>query len=336
MATLGTLAIRNWVPAWTLGLISIASTIAYRSLGEAAGLYGTLSLSECFVLLILIVMSFRRAASPRDWVAVALIVVALLSMVLRLMGPDALSFLILLIAAAGCALAAGALLRNLDGERRLALAVATQQERDRLARDLHDDFTNRVTSMILMVQAIRRSRGTSDTALDNDLMKIETAGSEALGSMRRWVATLRASNVERDRELGALPPAEIRLLLDQWEATSSDGRVLFVDKTRGVVPEETATIVHRIVQEAVTNVSRHAADASWLKVSITEDGDDVVVEIVNPVAGALACDPVPGSGGLGIIGMKERARHFGGTVQAGPAGSSTWSVRATIPRDAVT
>lgn len=333
VAVLGTLVLRGRVPAWALGLVSLVVTATFLAVGDATGAAGTFGLGECFILLIVSIVVSRRATGLRGWASVALIVGALLCAPFRVLSPDVLIFVIVLVAAAGCALAAGAVLRNMDGERRLALAVATQHERDGLARDLHDDFTNRVTSMILMVQAARRSLDSSSADLDDDLAKVEDAGSEALGSMRRWVATLRASDVERNHELLATPLAEIPLILEQWETTSPPGRARYTDETRSPVADEIQTTAHRIVQEAVTNASRHAPDARWLEVSVADHDGALVVQVVNPVTSTPGDDPVPGSAGLGIIGMRERARLLGGTVEAGPTGSSTWAVRAVIPLD---
>ncbi|TDW63513.1 signal transduction histidine kinase [Curtobacterium sp. PhB25] len=333
VAVLGTLALRGRFPAWALGLVSLVVTATFLTVGDATGAAGTFGLGECFVLLIVIIVRSRKAAGPRGWAGVALVVGALVCVPVRVLSPDVLVFVIVLVAGAGCALAAGAVLRNMDGERRLALAIATQHERDELARDLHDDFTNRVTSMILMVQAARRSLGSPSADLDDDLAKVEAAGSEALGSMRRWVATLRASDVERNHELGTTPLAEIPLILEQWEATSPTGHARYIDETSSAVPEEIQTTTYRIVQEAVTNASRHAPDARWLEVSIADHDGTLVVQVLNPVTSTPAVDSVPGSAGLGITGMQERARLLGGTVEAGPVGSSTWSVRAVIPLD---
>ncbi|KZX21450.1 sensor histidine kinase [Rathayibacter tanaceti] len=257
---------------------------------------------------------------------------AVVCLPLRAFSSDAPVFVVLLIAASGCALAAGAVLRNMDGERRLALAVATQEERDGLARDLHDDFTNRVTSMILMVQATRRSLDGSPSGLDDDLARVEAAGSEALVAMRRWVSTLRASGVEQNPELGGTALSELPPLLEHWESTSTGGRARLIERIPTDVPDEVQTAVHRIVQEAVTNVSRHAPRATWLEVSVTESGGVLDVRVVSPLEAEPGSDPVPGSAGLGLLGMRERTRILGGSFEAGPDGA-TWAIRAAIPLD---
>ena len=331
IGALATLVLLRRVPAAVLSATSLVATVAFLVLGDLPGFIGSFGLGESFALLVVIVVTVRRASTPRGWAVAASVVVALLAVPVRILSYDALTFEILLVGAAGCAVAAGTVLRNMDGERLLALAVATQEQRDGLARDLHDDFTNRVTGMVLLVQALRRSPEGLPRGLDDDLARVEESGAEALAAMRRWVSTLRADGVEQDQELREASPAQTRLLLDQWEAMAPGRRARFVDGTRAEVPADVRATVHRVVQEAVTNVARHAPDARWIEVSLAEADGARVLEIVSPLGEEAGADPLPGSAGLGIISMRERARLHDGIVEVGPTGSSTWSVRVTFP-----
>lgn len=331
MAVLGTLALRGTLPEWVIAAISLLGTVVIIATNDPARFSTSFGIGESFIMIILVITTFRRADGLRGWLCVVLVAIALLSIPLREWSTDTATFEILFVAATGCALAAGAVLRNLDSDRRLALVVATQNERDALARDLHDDFTNRVTGMILMVQAIRRSFGSSPSDLDDELARVETAGAEALGSVRQWVATLRATDVESNLELGVMSISDISGLVAQWQATSQLGRGLLADSTRVPIPDGIQRTVYRIVQEALTNVSRHAPNAEWLEVSISDNDNTLSVRVLNPMEVEPVLDPVPGSAGLGILGMKERAAAIGGRVDAGPAPDSIWSVAATIP-----
>lgn len=331
VGVVATLVLRRRIPAWVLATMSVTATAVFLVLSDTAGIIGSFGLAECFALLLVTVTTVRHASTPRGWAEAAAISIALLAVPLRVLSYDALTYEILLVGATGCAVAAGTVLKNMDGDRLLALAVATREQRDSLARDLHDDFTNRVTSMVLMVQALRRSPEGLPLHLDDDLARVEAAGAEALGAMRRWVSTLRADGVEQDHELRETSSTQTRLLLDQWEAMTPGGRARCVDGTRTDVPADVQATVHRIVQEAVTNVARHAPDARWIDVSFVETDGARVLEIVSPSGGCAGADPLPGSAGLGIISMRERARLHDGVVEAGPTGSSTWSVRVTFP-----
>jgi signal transduction histidine kinase len=326
---MATVVLRHRIRAWLLATTSMTATAGFLVLDATAGIIGSFGLGECFGLLLVTVTTVRRASTLRTWVEAVSVIVALLAVPLRVFSSDTATFEILLVGVTGCAVAAGTVLKNMDGERRLALAVAMQEQRDSLARDLHDDFTNRVTSMVLMVQALRRSP--EAIPLDDDLARVERAGAEALGAMRRWVATLRSDGVEEDHELSETPLAQMRLLLDQWEAMTPGGRARLTDRTRANVPVEVQSIIYRIVQEAVTNVARHAPHARWLDVSVIDAGTTRVLEVVNPSGERAGMDLLPGSTGLGIISMRERARLHDGDVEVGPGGSSTWVVRATFP-----
>jgi signal transduction histidine kinase len=100
-------------------------------------------------------------------------------------------------------------------------------------------------------------------------------------------------------------------------------------------PPELSSTVYRVVQEALTNAVRHAAGASLVTVTVRHDPRQVTVEVTDdgPAAGATAARP----GGYGLIGMRERVEALGGTLDAGPAGTSDsgetggWTVRATLP-----
>lgn len=336
---LAALVARGRLPAWVVGAVSGAATLV-TALLAASGIAAPFALSEGLVLLVAVVATTRRAVGARGAAAVALVALATVILPVRLLSADTATFGILLVAVVACALAVGATLRNADAERRLALAVATQRERDGLARDLHDDFTNRVTGMILLAQAARRRVDAPGTELDADLARMEESGGAALASMRRWVRTLRDTGVERDPELadGAEAPDDaIRALLVGWEASAPGRRAELHDRTTAALPADVRATATRIVQESVTNATRHAPGADRIRVTLAEDphADAVVLTVVSPLdaTGREGADPVPGSPGLGLVGMRERAAILGGRLDAGPV-AGTWTVRAVLPRDA--
>ena len=339
VVALAALVARGRVAAWTVGAVSAAATLVTVLLA-ASGIAAPFALSEGLVLLVAVVTTTRRAVGARGAAAVALVALATVILPVRLLSADTATFGILLVAVVACALAVGATLRNADAERRLALAVATQRERDGLARDLHDDFTNRVTGMILLAQAARRRVDAPGTELDADLARMEESGGAALASMRRWVRTLRDTGVERDPELadGAEAPEEaIRALLVGWEASAPGRRAELHDRTTAPLPVDVRATATRIVQESVTNATRHAPGADRIRVTLAEDphADAVVLTVVSPLdaTGREGADPVPGSPGLGLVGMRERAAILGGRLDAGPV-AGTWTARAVLPRDA--
>jgi signal transduction histidine kinase len=95
------------------------------------------------------------------------------------------------------------------------------------------------------------------------------------------------------------------------------------------VPLAYSLTAFRIVQEALTNVRRHAGSPPT-RVTLDRDGDTLIVEVVN--AGGPAAPPRPG--GRGLVGMRERAELYGGTLTAAPGPEGGWRVRAELPLEA--
>jgi signal transduction histidine kinase len=139
-----------------------------------------------------------------------------------------------------------------------------------------------------------------------------------------------AADAERDLTrltefLDTEPPADVKALVGRWRAaglpvTLENG----LDELRAPLP--IAQVAFRIVQEALTNVARHAGDVPT-SVTLAGDGVDLVIEVVNRLASG-------GAGtrrGGGIVGMRERAESYGGTLEAGPDGRGAWRVRARVP-----
>ncbi|RYY46954.1 MAG: sensor histidine kinase, partial [Actinomycetales bacterium] len=85
----------------------------------------------------------------------------------------------------------------------------------------------------------------------------------------------------------------------------------------------------RVVQESLTNVRKHAGPDATAEVEVREDGADLVVTVADDGHGAAGS---PTSGGLGLVGMRERVAVHGGTLDVGPAPGGGWQVRARIPR----
>ncbi|MDF9715760.1 ATP-binding protein [Nocardioides sp. ChNu-153] len=98
------------------------------------------------------------------------------------------------------------------------------------------------------------------------------------------------------------------------------------------MPDGTALVVYRVVQEALTNVRRHAGPVDTVEVVVAEAPGEVVVRVTDDGRGAAA---TPGrdapSGGLGLVGMRERVRAAGGSVTAGPRPGGGFEVGARIP-----
>jgi signal transduction histidine kinase len=145
--------------------------------------------------------------------------------------------------------------------------------------------------------------------------------------MRRAVGLLRAAD---DGAPLSVEPESLADLVRRFERQGPPVR-LTVTAAGGDWSPEIRTTVHRIVQEALTNVLRHASGAGSVTVSVEDDGERIRVEVVDDG------DPITGAGptrrqGYGLVGMAERVELSGGSFSAGPVdGGSGWSIRAVLP-----
>lgn len=223
------------------------------------------------------------------------------------------------------AVAVGLALRRADARARATTEGVRRNERLELARELHDVVTHHVTGIVVQAQAAQLVGAKQPGKLPEMLAGIEVSGAEALAAMRRVVGLLR----DADDVAPASPgPERLTDLVARFGRHGPPVRLRLPEGEPGWPPEVTTT-VHRIVQEALTNVSRHAPHAGSVTVTVDEDPDGLSVEVVDdaPPSPARAGH----RGGYGLVGMRERVRTLGGTLRAGPRDGRGWSVRATLP-----
>jgi signal transduction histidine kinase len=210
--------------------------------------------------------------------------------------------------------------RRVAGERQAAVL----RERTRIARDLHDIVTHAVGIMIVQAEAGSLLVRTDPDRADAAFAAIAGTGRDAVGQLRRAVGGLREP---ADRPLDQPGLAQLPALVDQMPAAGLDA-ALTVSGTPFAPAADVGVAAYRIVQEALTNVVRHARARSvrvrldyaeeFLTVSVTDDGQ--------------AGPPAPDAPGYGIVGMRERAQACGGTLHTGPAGAGGgFTVSATLP-----
>ncbi|MEV0383409.1 histidine kinase [Nonomuraea sp. NPDC050643] len=206
-----------------------------------------------------------------------------------------------------------------------------RQERLALARELHDVVAHHVTCVVLQAQATRLVARRHPERVEGSLTGIETAGSEALAATRRVVGLLRESGGAAFGEFG---PDRLGELIDRFNGPPVRLRLPAGEQRW---PPEIAGTVYRVVQEALTNVSRHAPHARSVTVSVARGGSVLTVEVADdaPPARARPRKDAPAGarlgGGYGLVGMRERVEALGGTLTAGPRHTTGWKVLATLP-----
>jgi signal transduction histidine kinase len=221
--------------------------------------------------------------------------------------------------------------RVLAAEQEQQTQRAIEDERARIARELHDVVAHGLSVIVVQAVAERRSlHGPSvdEASIDAALSSIERTGRDALVDLRRLLGLLR-----RTDDPMALTPQPG---LDQLDELVSSVResVLEVEVDisgdRAPLPPGLDLTAYRIVQEALTNVLKHA-DAHCVRVCIAFQRTHLDLEVSDdgsPAAGNGIAPPGPGHG---LIGMRERVNVFGGTVSAGAAAGGGWTVHARLP-----
>jgi signal transduction histidine kinase len=215
---------------------------------------------------------------------------------------------------------------RLEREREEHARQVAAQERLRIARELHDIVAHKLSIVVVQAQAAQR---VEDPARVRGLMvTVEETGRSALEEMRRLLGALRPSLDEHE-----LPPPEpqpglaaLDSLLDQVRAAG-----LPVTLTRSgdptPLPDAVDLSAYRIVQEALTNVLKHAGPANaCIRLSYAEDR----VEIAVVDDGRGGSSSLPGSG-QGLTGMRERASLLRGALEAGPQPGGGFRVHVTLP-----
>ncbi|MEV0033387.1 histidine kinase [Nocardia sp. NPDC050793] len=224
--------------------------------------------------------------------------------------------------------AAGEALRQ--AERRADEAERTREETARrradeerlhIARELHDSLTHQISVIKVQSEAavhVARKRGEE---VPEALLAIREAGREAARELRATLEALRDDSKSPPHGLDHVPD-----LVERARTTGLDA-TLTIEGQRQDLPAAVDRTVYRIVQESLTNISRHAA-ASNASVRIDYRPDALVVRVDDDGKATSDTAPPPG---VGLLGMHERVTALGGRLRAAPRGEGGFSVRAELP-----
>ena len=222
------------------------------------------------------------------------------------------------------------LAERLQREQFLLAERTVTDERARIARELHDVVAHSMSLMVVQAGGARRLLSTQPDRTAEALAVIEETGRKGLIEMRRLLGVLRTPEPTTTSASGGRPispPQPALRSLDQLSTTPDLPVVLSVE---GAAPRLSATIDlsgYRIVQEALTNVRKHAGPAV-AEVRVRYGHDAVEIEVADDGRGAA----VPRTGaGHGVMGMQERAALCGGNVRVGPRPGGGWLVETRLP-----
>jgi signal transduction histidine kinase len=223
-------------------------------------------------------------------------------------------------------------LREQDAEARRIVA----EERTRIARELHDVVAHRVSLMTVQAGAAKAVAAQDPDGALRAMGAVEEAGRQALGELRHLLGVLRPES-----ELDGLGPqpsvADLPRLAEQIRGAGVEV-ALSADGAQAGLPARVDLFAYRIVQEALTNVLKHAGPGARAEVRLGTDKRGVRIEVLDDGRGTVAAAPGPGAAqpgarGHGIVGMRERALLLGGTLDAGPRPDGGFRVAAHLPTE---
>ncbi|WP_443706203.1 sensor histidine kinase [Qaidamihabitans albus] len=234
-------------------------------------------------------------------------------------------------------------LHLLETERDQAARIAVGEERGRIARELHDVVAHAVSVIVVQADGASYAIRSNPEIAERAVRTISETGRGALAELRRLLEVLRD---EENRIEPRVPQPNAAALAELADRMRTAGLPVQLDLGDDLadIPAGVSLGVYRIVQESLTNTLKHAGQGARAHVRVwrsgatdtAETGDTVHVEVSDDGAGrARSLVPTDGSGpvpgGNGLIGMRERANVFGGTLTAGPDFGGGWRVRASLP-----
>jgi signal transduction histidine kinase len=211
---------------------------------------------------------------------------------------------------------------RLEGERELREAAAAAEERTRIARELHDVAAHDLSAIVVQAGAADRLVDRDPVRAREALRSIRAQGRRTLTAMRELVGIMRT------------PPEVVPSLStmdDLVTAARNTGMTVTVRVSGTATPLSPAADVaaYRLVQEALTNARQHAPGAK-VEVCVEYRAAEVALSVHN---GCPVSPPSLDGGGHGLVGMRERVRHCGGELRAGPTEEGGWQVSARLPRE---
>jgi signal transduction histidine kinase len=214
------------------------------------------------------------------------------------------------------------LLARLEAAQRELAGRVVFEERQRIARDVHDLVGHGLATVLLQITSARHVLRRSTDAADEALAAAETAGRASMAELRRTMSLLRNSD-------DATPAPGLNGIADLVQLARERGLAVrhTITGDPSDIDDGQALAVHRIVQESLTNARRHAPEARTA-VTVSIGSDTIAFEVTS--TGPLVPRADDGRPRYGLVGMRERAELAGGELTAAPAPEG-WCVRGRLP-----
>ena len=218
--------------------------------------------------------------------------------------------------------------RQLEDEQAKVARQAITIERLRIARELHDAVAHHVSLMGVQAAAARTVLDSDPGAARGQLEALEASSRAAVGELYQLLGTLRDEETVIGPVTASLDLDSLPALIDDAEAA---GLRLSFERAgeQFPVPPLVGLNLYRIAQESLTNVLKHAGPGTRARVHVRYGDGMIELEVVDDGLGRPG--PRQRGGGLGLLGMRERAAALGGTLEAKARAGSGWVVRVTVP-----
>jgi signal transduction histidine kinase len=211
---------------------------------------------------------------------------------------------------------------RIEREQRMAVAQERLRERSRIAQDMHDSVGHELSLIALRAAALELdpALGDEQRLAASSLREAAATATERLGEIIGVLRDAEATTVPQDESVAALVE----------RAAASGLSVELIDEGDAVLSPMVDRAVHRVVQESLTNASKHAPGGA-VTATVVREGDQVVVTVTD--TGAQRPVPKVMSSSRGLNGLRERVRLVGGSLYAGPRAGGGFEVRAVMPRE---
>jgi signal transduction histidine kinase len=218
--------------------------------------------------------------------------------------------------------------RDLEEQQDAAMQQAVEQERSRIAAELHDVVTHNVSVMVVQAGAARKILETSPELAREALVAVETSGRAAMAELRHVMGLLTMTSAGPDADLAPQPGLDqVPALVDRIREAGVE--VEFAVRGDSLpLPSGIDLAAYRVVQEALTNTVKHAQGA---RVRVTVDYSPTVLRVEVADSGGTPSPAAASGNGRGLIGLRQRLAVYGGTLRAAPRMSGGYRVSAMIP-----
>jgi signal transduction histidine kinase len=214
--------------------------------------------------------------------------------------------------------------RRLEREQAAVARAAVVEERARIARELHDVVAHGVAVMVVQAEAARRLLRRRPEQAEEALRTVSGTGTEALEELQHLLGVLGSDDTP------ALEPApglrDLDGLLERLQRSGVAVEIRLEGEARSL-PRGLDLTAYRIIQEALTNVLKHAG-AARAEVRLRYSDDSLGIEVTDSGKSAIRAN---GAGGRGLVGMRERVAAYGGELEAGPVAQGGFAIRARLP-----